>query len=79
MPKKQLLRIVRTPEEQLVYDQTGKRSGRGAYICMKNSCLDLALKKGSISRALECPVDEALIGDLRHAILIQGDKNESAK
>ena len=54
-PKKLLIRVVRTPEETIVIDSTGKRSGRGAYICPDPECLNKALKgrdarSGSASR-----------------------------
>ena len=50
-PKKQLIRIVRTPEGEVVLDTTGKRSGRGAYICKSPECLKKARKSGALQRA----------------------------
>ena len=52
-PKKELLRIVRTPEEEIRVDKTGKASGRGAYICPKAECLEKAQKIRALERALE--------------------------
>ena len=55
-PKKELLRIVRTPEGEVCCDATGRRAGRGAYICPRGACLAAALKKKSLERALQAPL-----------------------
>jgi predicted RNA-binding protein YlxR (DUF448 family) len=57
-PKNTLIRILRTPEGEVVLDLTGKRSGRGAYICKSASCLKKARKSGRITSSLECSVPE---------------------
>ena len=44
-PKKELIRVVRTPEGAIVLDLVGKKSGRGAYICKNKKCLEMAFKK----------------------------------
>lgn len=51
--KKELIRIVRTPEESIEIDSTGKRSGRGAYICPNYECLDKAIKGKRLEKALK--------------------------
>jgi predicted RNA-binding protein YlxR (DUF448 family) len=50
--KKDLVRVVRTPEGQVVLDATGKRSGRGAYLCPQAACLQAARKSKALERAL---------------------------
>ncbi len=55
-PKKELLRVVRTPEGEVTIDPTGKKSGRGAYTCPKVECLELALKGSMLERALEIEI-----------------------
>jgi predicted RNA-binding protein YlxR (DUF448 family) len=55
-PKRQLIRIVRTIDGQVVVDPTGKKSGRGAYLCAQRSCWDLGLKRGVLERALKTSV-----------------------
>ena len=57
--KKALIRVVRTPEGQIVLDATGKKSGRGAYLCMDMACLKKARKSRALERAfsLEIPDD----------------------
>ena len=51
--KRQLVRIVRTPEGAVLIDPTGKRSGRGAYLCDAPACWHTALKRGLLPRALK--------------------------
>ncbi|WJH33294.1 YlxR family protein [Paenibacillus aurantius] len=53
MPKKELIRVVRTPQEEIQIDLTGKKSGRGAYLCGKTACFKLALKNKALDRALK--------------------------
>ena len=51
--KRELIRIVRTPEGEAVFDPTGKRSGRGAYVCRKAECLRKAIRQKQLERQLE--------------------------
>ncbi len=57
-PKSELLRVLRTPEGEILLDFTGRRSGRGAYICRDVACLRKARKSKRIDRSLECTVPE---------------------
>jgi predicted RNA-binding protein YlxR (DUF448 family) len=57
MPKKELIRVVRTPEGATLIDLTGKKSGRGAYLCGKVECFRLAKKSKALDRALKQTVD----------------------
>lgn len=57
-PKKELLRVVRSPEGEISLDFTGKKSGRGAYICRNVRCLRKARKSRRIDRNLECAIPE---------------------
>ena len=56
--KKELLRVVRTPEGQLVLDATGKKSGRGAYVCRDAQCLKKARKSRALDRMLEVSIPD---------------------
>jgi len=58
------MRVVRTPEGNVVRDETGRLAGRGAYVCRSVECLDRAITKGALSRALKSP----LPADLREAL-----------
>ncbi len=51
-PKKSLVRIVRTPEGEVLLDETGKKSGRGVYICPSGTCLQKARKGKRLEKAL---------------------------
>ena len=57
-PKPSLLRVVRDPEGNVSLDFTGKKSGRGAYICKNVACLAKAQKSKRLSRSLECEIPE---------------------
>ena len=57
-PKSTLIRVLRTPEGEIVLDLTGKKSGRGAYICKSVKCLRRAAKAKRIDKSLECSVPE---------------------
>ncbi len=59
-PKKELLRIIRTPENEIVLDLTGKKNGRGAYLCRDMQCFLKARKTKVLERSLEVPVPEQL-------------------
>lgn len=56
MPKKELIRIVRSPQGEIQIDLTGKKPGRGAYLCGKVACFKLAKKSKAFERALKTPV-----------------------
>ncbi len=58
--KKELIRIVRTPEGTVEFDKTGKKSGRGAYVCVSRDCLDKSIKGKQLERALKCAIDESI-------------------
>ena len=57
-PKSSLIRVVRTPEGEIALDLTGKKSGRGAYICHKPACLTKARKARRLENALDCSIPE---------------------
>lgn len=56
--KKELVRVVRTPEGEILLDLTGKKSGRGAYVCPSAACLAKARRAKRIERALGCAISE---------------------
>ncbi len=57
-PKRELLRVVRTPDGHVVIDATGKKSGRGAYLCARLSCWETAIKKKRLEQEFELPIPE---------------------
>ena len=56
--KRELIRIVRTPEGETLMDPTGKKSGRGAYLCRKAECLKKAIRQHQLERQLQTSLTE---------------------
>ena len=54
--KKALIRVVKTPEDEIVLDLTGKKSGRGAYVCPEMECLKKARKSRALERAFDLTI-----------------------
>ena len=69
-PKKELIRVVRSPEGEVSIDFTGKKSGRGAYICPKSACFKKARKQGRIARSLEVTISDELYDALEHEVAV---------
>ena len=63
-PKKELIRVVRSPEGSVSLDFRGKAPGRGAYLCRDAACLRKAVKNRSIERSLSVPIPEEVIDRL---------------
>ena len=59
-PKKELLRVVRTPEGTVEVDRTGRKNGRGAYLCGTVDCLNKAVKTRALERALQQKIDDTV-------------------
>ena len=57
-PKKELIRAVKSPEGEISLDLTGKKSGRGAYICRDINCLKLARKANRFEKSFECRISD---------------------
>lgn len=55
-PKNELVRIIRTPENEICLDKTGKKNGRGAYICLSKECYEKAVKSKGIERSLKVAI-----------------------
>ena len=68
-PKKELIRIVKTPEGEVCVDLTGKKSGRGAYICKCIECLEKSFKEKRLSRNLDTPISEEIYEKLKEEII----------
>ena len=64
-PKKELVRVVRTPEGAVILDTTGRANGRGAYLCKKSACLEKAIKSRALERALETKIEPVTYDTLR--------------
>lgn len=79
MPKKELIRIVRTPSGEVMIDLTGKKSGRGAYICGKLEYFRLAQKTKALDRALKVPVSPEIYEQLARDFASVEDQFLAAK
>ncbi|PWM38778.1 MAG: DUF448 domain-containing protein [Clostridiales bacterium] len=71
-PKKELIRVVRTPEGEIKVDHTSKCSGRGAYVCPDIECLRKALKARRFERALACQIPKEIYQRLEEELLDGG-------
>ncbi len=71
--KKELIRIIRTPEAEIEIDLTGKKNGRGAYICNSTGCLALARKKKSLERSLKVSIPEEVYQELAKEMVQDGN------
>ena len=67
-PKRELIRVVRTPEGQICLDEKGKMSGRGVYICPDAKCLEKARKAKRLERSLETAIPDEVYDDLSEKI-----------
>lgn len=66
--KKELLRVVRNPEGIIELDNTGKKAGRGAYICPQIDCLNQAVKGKRLQKALEHDIPEDILATIKKQI-----------
>ncbi len=67
-PKNELIRVVRTPEGEIILDPVGKKNGRGAYLCKNATCLKKARKSKKIDTALECKIPDEVYDRLEEDI-----------
>lgn len=67
-PKKELIRVVRTPEGDVVIDKTGRTNGHGAYLKNDPTVLELAKKKKALARALECEIPDHVYDELKEVM-----------
>jgi len=74
-PKKEMIRIIRTPDGEIEIDKTGKKSGRGAYLCDNIECLDAALKKNNLKKSLKQDIPLKTLDELKKAFLKNIDVN----
>lgn len=67
--KKELVRVVKTPEGEISLDPTGKMNGRGAYLCKDPQCLRKAQKSKRIEKALSCTVPDEIYNKLEQELI----------
>lgn len=64
-PKKEMVRVIKTDNEEILVDMTGKKNGRGAYICFSQECLEKAKKTKGLERSLKVAVSEEIYDRLQ--------------
>lgn len=67
-PKKELLRVVKPQDGEISLDVTGRKAGRGAYVCKSEECLKRAIKQKQLERALDASMDERVTQELLAAL-----------
>ena len=67
--KKEMLRVLKTAEEEVVLDTTGKMNGRGAYLCKNAECLKKAMKHKGIERSLKMAIEKSVYEKLEKEFL----------
>lgn len=71
-PKKELVRVVRSPEGVISIDTKGKAPGRGAYVCPSQQCLKKAVKSKALERAFDCSISEEIYQALADRMEAEG-------
>jgi predicted RNA-binding protein YlxR (DUF448 family) len=67
-PKRDLLRLVRTTDGEVIFDETGKKPGRGLYVCPQKACIDQAVKGSRLAKTIGKSVDEQIKQQLKEAV-----------
>lgn len=63
--KKEMLRVLKTAEDEIVLDATGKKNGRGAYLCFSKECLEKAMKSRGLERSLKAAIPQEVYENLK--------------
>lgn len=63
--KKEMIRILKTEQNEIVLDATGKKNGRGAYLCFSKDCLEKAVRNHGLERSLKTEVPSQVYEDLK--------------
>lgn len=68
-PKNELIRIVRTTDSKIEIDPTGKKSGRGAYLCKNDKCIETSMRENQLSKALDFHVTKEMVLNIKEELL----------
>lgn len=72
--KRELLRVLKTGENEIIIDTTGKKNGRGAYLCYKQECLSEAIKNKGLERSFKMAIDKEVYESLKKEFDALGTK-----
>ncbi len=70
--KKEMLRVIKTPEDEIIIDATGKKNGRGAYICSSLECFSKAVKNKGLERSLKVSIPKEVYEQLEKELIDLG-------
>ena len=71
-PKKELIRVLKTTESEIVLDKTGKKNGRGAYLCNSLECFKQARKSRGLERSLQIKIPDEIYETLEKELCVVG-------
>ena len=66
--KKEMIRVIKTAEEEILLDATGKKNGRGAYLCRSMECFEKALKSNGLERSLKIKIPKEVYESLKEEL-----------
>lgn len=66
--KKEMIRVIRTNENELFIDETGKKNGRGAYICLSSECLEKAIKNKGLNKSFKTAIPKDIYEKLKEEL-----------
>ncbi len=72
--KKEMLRVLRTAEEGIVLDATGKKNGRGAYLCRNPQCLEKAIRNKGLERSLKVKIPQEVYDTLKKELSLLDER-----
>lgn len=67
--KKEMIRVIKTPEDEILIDKTGKKNGRGAYICNSPECFRKAAKNRGLERSLKVSIPQEVYEELEKELI----------
>ena len=65
---KEMMRVLKTTDDQIVLDTTGRKNGRGAYVCFSGECLKKAIKNKGLERSLKMPIPQEIYENLEREL-----------
>jgi predicted RNA-binding protein YlxR (DUF448 family) len=68
--KKEMIRVIKTPEGEIIIDSTGKKNGRGAYLCNSLECLKKAVKSRGLERSLKVSIPREVYEELEKELIV---------
>lgn len=66
--KKEMIRVLKTTDDEIILDATGKKNGRGAYLCFSKDCLKKAMKSRGLERSLKMPIPQEVYESLERKL-----------